>query len=101
MQPMQKLFAKEFNYSKSNKNKWDQTQFLNKFDTLHIQIKTLKTQHPCHVLRARVVVPLLYFFFTSCSVTSSRVLFPHQLGCLAEDYWSVISFNDVIILIIY
>ena len=79
MQPMQKLFAKEFNYSKKNKNKWDQTQFLNKFDTLNMQIKTLKTQHPCHVLRARVVVPLLYFF-SSCSVTRTRVLFPINLA---------------------
>ena len=47
---MQKLFANELNYRK--KNKWDQKQILKKFDTLHMQIKTLRSHHPvmCCVL---------------------------------------------------
>ena len=55
---MQKLFTNELNYSK--KNKWEQKQILMMFDTLLMQIKTLRSHHPCHVLRARVVAPLLH-----------------------------------------
>ena len=94
---MQKLFTNELNHSKKNKNKWDQTQILKKFDTLHMQIKTVLP--PCHVLGARVVA--LRSILSQHVASLAQRLVPHQLGWLAVDCWSVISFNDVIILTIY
>ena len=60
---MQKLFTNELNCSKKNKNKWDQTQILKEFDTLHMQIKTLASHHPamCCVL---VLLHLTLFYLS-------------------------------------